>query len=191
MRSPRAPSRAATTSTSGEVVDAISSLVAKSLLDVEDGPDGGSRYSMLETLRQFAREQLDEAGEPDRWRRRHAEHYAAFAHDAGFGVTGPDEILWEQRARAEIDNVRSAVGWSLDRDTAEERELGVRIVGALAPLRRARLRQRLFGLGGPGCNGRGVVPPRASRAGTRARRIFRDEPGPRRTGPRSRTARDS
>jgi predicted ATPase/class 3 adenylate cyclase len=116
-----------------EVVDAISSLVAKSLVDVEDGPDGGSRYSMLETLRQFAREQLDEAGEPDRWRRRHAEHYAAFAHDAGFGVTGPDEILWEQRARAEIDNVRSAVGWSLDRDTAEERELGVRIVGALAP----------------------------------------------------------
>ncbi len=116
------------------VMDAISSLVAKSLVDVEDGPDGGSRYSMLETLRQFARERLDEAGEPDRWRRRHAEHYVTFAHDAGFGATGPDEILWLGRARAELDNVRSAVGWSLDRDTADERELGVRIVGAMAPL---------------------------------------------------------
>ena len=43
--------------------------------------DGTTRYHLLETLRQYAREQLDETGAADDWRRRHAEHYAAFAED--------------------------------------------------------------------------------------------------------------
>lgn len=110
------------------VLDAISNLVAKSMLYTEDGPDGSSRYSMLETLRQFARERLDETGNSDRWRRRHAEHYATCVAEIGLGLTGPDEFMWVRRLQSEIDNVRAAVGWALDQEGADERELGVRIV---------------------------------------------------------------
>jgi predicted ATPase/class 3 adenylate cyclase len=118
-----------------EVTDALSRLVAKSMLGAETGPDGTTRYALNETLRQFARERLDEAGETDRWRRAHAEYYASWAHDAGYGLTGPDDLRWMARLRAEIDNIRAAVGWSLDRDNAEERELGLRILAFLVEAR--------------------------------------------------------
>ena len=68
---------------------------------------------MLETLRAYARERLDETGDPDRWRRHHAEHYAGFAEQAGSGLEGPDEHVWRARVRAELDNVRAAIGWAL------------------------------------------------------------------------------
>jgi predicted ATPase/class 3 adenylate cyclase len=123
---------------SWEVTDALSSLVAKSMLGVETGPDGTSRYAMLETLRQFAREQLDQSGDTDRWRRAHAEYYARWAHDAGYGLTGPDDQRWMARLRAELDNVRAAVGWSLDRDDPEEQELGLRILAYMLEGRSAR-----------------------------------------------------
>ena len=57
---------------SWRIVDSVASLVAKSMVVVEDGADETTRYAMLETLRQFARERLEEAGDADRWRRRHA-----------------------------------------------------------------------------------------------------------------------
>ena len=70
-----------------------SSLVAKSMLVPETGADGTTRYGMLETLRQFARERLDESGDTDRWRRAAAEHYATAARDIGQGTVGPDHVL--------------------------------------------------------------------------------------------------
>ena len=115
-----------------QVLNAVTNLVAKSMLSSEDGQDGSSRYSMLETLRQFARERLDETGRADYWRRKHAEHYAKFARDVGIGFTGPDEFTWVRRLQADLDNVRAAVGWALDHESTEARELGVRIVAALA-----------------------------------------------------------
>jgi hypothetical protein len=111
-----------------QIVESIASLVAKSMLVVEDGPDDSTRYEMLETLRQFARERLEDDGDADRWRRRHAEHYADFAADAGAGLRGPDEVLWIARTRSELDNLRAAVDWSLDRDDPAERQLAVQIV---------------------------------------------------------------
>ena len=123
---------------SWEVTDVLSSLVAKSMLGTDTGPDGISRYAMLETLRQFARERLDESGDPDRWRRAHAEHYASWAHRAGFGFIGPHDVLWLARLFAELDNVRAAVGWSLDRDDRGEQELGLRILASLMEAHSAR-----------------------------------------------------
>jgi predicted ATPase/class 3 adenylate cyclase len=115
-----------------QITDSISSLVAKSMLIAEDGADDTTRYAMLETLRQFAREQLEERGNADRWRRRHAEHYVEFAKAAGRGFKSLDEHMWTLRLFAELDNLRTAVGWALDRDDAHDRELAVRIVAALA-----------------------------------------------------------
>jgi predicted ATPase/class 3 adenylate cyclase len=123
---------------SWQVTDTLSSLVAKSMLSAETGPDGTSRYAMNETLRQFARERLDQSDDADGWRRAHAEYYASWTHDAGYGFTGPDDVLWMARLRVELDNVRAAVGWSLDRDDPEERELGLSILAALLEARFAR-----------------------------------------------------
>jgi len=60
-----------------DVRDALASLCDRSMVVAEPGEAGVTRYSMLETLRAYARERLDERGEPDRWRRRHASHYEA------------------------------------------------------------------------------------------------------------------
>ena len=67
-----------------DVIDALSSLVAKSMLVADRAPSGSTRYQMLETLRHYARERLDSAGTADACRRRHAQHYAE-SHPPGDG----------------------------------------------------------------------------------------------------------
>ena len=94
--------------------------------------EGTTRYPMLETLRQYARERLDEHGDTDRWRRRHAEYFAAWAEEAGPGLLGPDELAWRTRESLELDNLRAAVTWALDRDDPDDLGLALRIIGALA-----------------------------------------------------------
>jgi predicted ATPase/DNA-binding CsgD family transcriptional regulator len=64
---------------SPETLDAISSLVASSLLQQEDGPGGEPRYMMLETLREFGREQLEAAGEATAAEQAHAAWFVEFA----------------------------------------------------------------------------------------------------------------
>ncbi len=56
-----------------DVLDALTGLVAKSMVNAEEDPEGVMRYQLLETLRQYGREQLDAAGDADAWRRRHAQ----------------------------------------------------------------------------------------------------------------------
>ncbi len=53
------------------------------------------------------------------------------AHDAGHGVMGADDAVWLARIRADIDNMRAAIGWALDSDEADDQELALSI---LAPL---------------------------------------------------------
>jgi predicted ATPase len=116
---------------SWDVTEALSSLVAKSMLQPETSSDGTTRYGMLETLRQFARERLDDRGETDRWRRAHADHYSNSMTELGRALLGSEHMLWVGRLRADLDNVRAAVGWALERDAAEEQELALRILASL------------------------------------------------------------
>ncbi len=115
-----------------DVLDALTELVAKSMIVAEETADGTTRYQMLETLRQYARERLDEHGDTDRWRRRHAEYFADWAEEAGPGLVGRDELAWRTRENAELDNLRAAVTWALDRDEPDDIRLALRIIGALA-----------------------------------------------------------
>jgi len=115
-----------------EVIDDIGSLVAKSMLHTEHARDGSTRYRMLETLRQYGRDRLDEAGDPEMWRRRHAEHYAELAEQIRDGLLGPEELVWRARVLDELDNFRSAVAWALDAVPLAEQELGLRIIAGLA-----------------------------------------------------------
>jgi predicted ATPase/class 3 adenylate cyclase len=115
-----------------DVREAIGALVAKSLVIAEETPTGVTRFQMLETLRQYAREQLEEHEETDHWRRRHAEFFAFFAQEAGPALLGPDELEWRPRVGEEIDNLRAAVLWGLDASAPADVELALRIIAELA-----------------------------------------------------------
>ena len=113
-----------------DVLDGLTELVGKSLVVQEEGLDQASRYRLLETMRAYAGQQPAAAGEPDRLRHRHAEHYAAFAERAGLEVTGPAQLEWQPRIRAERDNLQAAVTWALSSGD-QARPLAFRIVAAL------------------------------------------------------------
>ena len=83
-----------------DIVDVLLSLVDKNLLRRSEDVDGGPRFAMLETIRQFAAERLVAEGRLDAVRRRHAEHYVARAEEASAGIMGPDMGRWLDRTRA-------------------------------------------------------------------------------------------
>jgi len=129
---------AATEVTAGEgveawdVVDAVGSLVAKSMLTSDDATEGTTRFRLLETMRQYACDRLEERGDSDARRRRHARYHATRAEEAGRGLRGPDELFWRACLAFDLDNIRAAVTWSLDADDAADHECGLRIVAAFA-----------------------------------------------------------
>jgi tetratricopeptide (TPR) repeat protein len=95
-----------------DVLDLVSSLVEKSLVMTTDLEDG-VRYSMLETIRDYAREKLQAAGDTEPTAVRHCHHYFAFAKSIRDGVVGPDQALWIQRGETELDNMRVALALAL------------------------------------------------------------------------------
>ena len=67
-------------------VDLLASLANKSMLAVEPQPDPDMRYRLLETVRQYAREKLDDSGESLRLRDLHADYYLDLAKQAGLNT---------------------------------------------------------------------------------------------------------
>ncbi len=65
-----------------DVAEGLAALAAAYLLRVDAGDDGEPRYAMLSTIREYALEQLEAAGEAEEARRRHAAYYLALAEDA-------------------------------------------------------------------------------------------------------------
>jgi predicted ATPase len=115
-----------------DVLDALTSLVAKSMLNADRSGAGPTRYQMLESLRHYARERLDATGGTDDARRCHARHYAAAAAAIGPGLIGPEELSWREGLYADVDNFRAAVAWSLDSVSEEDGEFAMVILGELA-----------------------------------------------------------
>jgi tetratricopeptide (TPR) repeat protein len=102
---------------------------------VGDDAGGTTRYRLLETMRQYARERLDAAGESDRSRRRHAEYYAGVAEAAAAGVIGPQEEQWAATIDLELHNLAAALDWSV---AARDAELALRMANALVGVGRPR-----------------------------------------------------
>ena len=111
-----------------DILDVLSGLVEKSLVMVEASEGSSVRYRMLEPVRQYAREKLEESGENEEVRRQHASFFLALSEDAEPGLRGPQDTEWLQRLEAEHDNLRAALSWTLE---SEEAELGLRLGGAL------------------------------------------------------------
>jgi predicted ATPase/class 3 adenylate cyclase len=113
-----------------DVIDMLAALVAKSMVGVERS-ERHSRYQLLETLRHFARDRAEAAGELDGLRRRHATYFADFAEAAGAGMVGAGDVAWRYRVGLEMDNLRAATAWAFDSPEPGDLRLGVRILGGV------------------------------------------------------------
>lgn len=99
-----------------EVFDGLAGLVNKSLVNVEE-QEGKSRYSFLETIRQYAMDKLAESGEASSARDRHQDFFLKFAEPAAEGLfSGKERKHWINVFELEHDNLRSALRWGLDRE---------------------------------------------------------------------------
>ena len=92
----------------------------------EDIPDGEPRFRILETIHEFAFEQLDRSGEARSMRARHAEYFLNLAEAAERELRGPPSLMWLDRLEAEHDNVRALeraeiLSQKLDRAPAHSR----------------------------------------------------------------------
>ena len=96
----------------------VSSLIDKSLLHRCAG-DGESRFAMLETVREFARDRLDAAGEAEAVAQRHAAYYVALAEGIAPAVLPGDPVAELDRLGADHDNLRAAFDWLRDVGAAE------------------------------------------------------------------------
>jgi non-specific serine/threonine protein kinase len=113
---------------SAEVLTLMTHLVDKSLVLVAER-QGEARYRLLETVRQYGREKLEESGEEAEIRRRHANFFLAFAEQVEPKINSKDRALWLERLEAEHDNFRAALIWSREE---VEAETSLRLVGALS-----------------------------------------------------------
>jgi predicted ATPase/transcriptional regulator with XRE-family HTH domain len=97
-----------------EILDGLEQLANKSLVRVERGENGATRYRLLEIIRQYARMKLVESGEADTVRRRHAGYYLALA-DVGAPHTpkDPTKFTWLDRLELENRNLRAALTWTM------------------------------------------------------------------------------
>jgi non-specific serine/threonine protein kinase len=109
----------------------LAALMAKSLIRQEEQPDGEPRLWMLETMREYALEQLEASGEAMLARRSHAAFFLALAQTAEPYLIGPQQGLWLDRLEREHNNLRAALRWAEERGDDSELEIGLLLAAAL------------------------------------------------------------
>jgi tetratricopeptide (TPR) repeat protein len=129
------------------VLDALTGLVANSLLSRDDQhqdpprhaglaePAEGSRLRLLETVREYAWERLQATGQADAISGRHAAYFLALAEKAWPELWGAEQERWYARLDHEHDNLRAALAWAQARP---DPEVLVRLAGARGPYWEAR-----------------------------------------------------
>jgi predicted ATPase len=108
-----------------DVLDMLTQLTNKSLVIAEREQGKEARYRMLEPIRQYAYEKLLAAGESEEVRDRHLTYYRDLAEQAE--LTGAQHVAWLSRLAVEMDNVRAALDWALERDI----QSGLRLASAI------------------------------------------------------------
>jgi predicted ATPase/class 3 adenylate cyclase len=113
-------------------IDALSSLVDKSLIVREELPDGDARFSMLGTVREFAQEQLAASDEHATISRRHAIFYLEIAEEAAPHLAlDATQLEWIERLDVESANLHAVFEWSAAPLAGERVETGLRLSAAL------------------------------------------------------------
>ncbi len=108
------------------LLDVLARLVDRSLVKVERQGEH-ARYHLLETIREYAREKLDESGETERLRQRHRDFFITFAEQAELKLKGGEQFEWLDRLEVEHENWRAAWECAIESDAA----LALRLASAL------------------------------------------------------------
>ena len=114
-----------------DVLQELRALVANSLVRRTDDPAGDSRYTLLETVREFGVESLQQSGEAGIIRQRHAAYFLALAERAEAKQNTIERDAWLDRLEAEHGNLHSALEWALEQEDAE---IALGLCGSLLPL---------------------------------------------------------
>jgi non-specific serine/threonine protein kinase len=120
----------ATQYSSLSVLDGLTALVDKSLL-VNRPAGSESRFEMLQTVRDFARERLGEAGEADAAGCSHFEYFEGLAREADGHLRGEEQLTWLSRVEREHDNLRAALDWCVAGGDADAAARGLGMAAAL------------------------------------------------------------
>jgi predicted ATPase len=145
--------------TGSDPLQLAAGLLDVSLITVTEGADGEPRVGMLETIREYALDRAEQAGEAGDARRRHAQYYAGVAEraDKQLRGAGPAYLVALDQLEAEHDNLRAALSWSLETGAAdpagdgEGAVTGLRLVQALTSF---WYQHGHAPKGGGGCSGR-------------------------------------
>ena len=108
------------------VMDLVAGLVSRSLV-IADDSDQGTRYRLLETIRQYSEERLADQAETEALRTRHAHFYVGLSVRAKENYYGPEQITWARRVKFETDNILSALTNAVDSGDAK---LAVQIIAS-------------------------------------------------------------
>ena len=123
----------------GDVLDLLSNLVDKSfVVATQTTGDGGVRYRLLEPVRHYAQELLQESGEDEEVLRRHAEFFVRLAERARPELRAERQVEWLATLDRENDNLRATLAWA----TANDVEIAARLGWALWPFWAIRNRHR-------------------------------------------------
>jgi predicted ATPase len=96
-----------------DVLEALDSLVDKSLVRSVPESMADPRFAMLVTIREYALDRLAETNDPEMTPRRHAEHFAALADEARDKLTGAESRHWLDTLEQDHDNFRAAIDWAV------------------------------------------------------------------------------
>lgn len=108
-----------------DVLDTLANLADKSLIVVQGSEAGAARYGMMDSIRHYARERLQESGEEEHWRRRHGEYFVSLAEQAEHHLTDATQAEWFEILEREHDNIRTVL------KGADEGETRCRISAAI------------------------------------------------------------
>lgn len=114
-------------------LEPLAALIDHSLLRLAGQPDPQAgtqepRFGMLQTIREYALERLEAAGETEALRRQHAAYYLALAEEAAPRLNGAQQADWLARLEQEHDNLRVALQWARE---SGEVECGLQLAGRL------------------------------------------------------------
>lgn len=109
----------------------VQALIDKSLLQQTEEADGEPRLWMLETMREYAQDQLAANGETLSAYRAHTRHYLALAQTAEPQLVGPQQTTWLERLEREHHNLRAALRWASESHDDADFEMGLRLGAAL------------------------------------------------------------
>jgi predicted ATPase len=111
------------------VLEQLAQLLDKSLVQAQQGTGGEPRFTMLETIREYASEQLQAKGEAAAVQERHGHYFLHLAEEVEPQLFHPEWDIWLERLEREDANLRSALVWS--KANQDSIEIGLRLAGAL------------------------------------------------------------